>query len=64
MKCIHLQHAPVLNQMGITFSMDIGNMPYILHARDAIFCNAKLIDNCPKKKQPCEINARCWRIGK
>ncbi len=20
-------------------------------------------DGCPKKKQPCQINARCWRMG-
>jgi hypothetical protein len=31
-------------------------------AKDIDICKAEP-SQCPKKKQPYEINARCWRIG-
>ena len=34
----------------------------LCESKDIVICKAT-IKECPKKKQPCEINARCWRLG-
>lgn len=35
----------------------------LANAKDILLCNAVSNQDCPKKKQPCEINSRCWRLG-
>jgi len=34
-----------------------------LGCTDYVLCMIPSDSKCPKKKQPCQINARCWRLG-
>lgn len=70
MKCKYLLRLnPVLFvKDGWTGESDISLMSKIVmesalsKATDIVLCKAD-ISECPKKKQPCEINRRCWELG-
>lgn len=53
MKCEHLIKIPMPERINL----GLDEM-----SKDILTCIGS--GKCPKKKQPCEINARCWRIGK
>lgn len=56
MRCIHLiRNSPTSLQLKSWIAS--GELP-----SDLLICDGN-INNCPKKKQPCEINRRCWSLG-
>jgi len=64
MKCQYLLTIPPYSVTSLivkdSFSDTVAAIPT---SWDIKICSAKSAENCPKKKQPCQINARCWRLG-
>jgi len=65
MKCQYLKHIALPIQKSkrayeVNNSTECVLLP--LGVVDMVCCAAGF-EPCPKKKQPCEINARCWSLG-
>ena len=63
MKCKYLTEVKRDSIVGCKVAISNSDFPEVelfqLFGITGIDSNCK----CPKKKQPCEINARCWRLG-
>lgn len=58
MKCPHLIKLPLV-QEKVQQIICQGKI-----TKDVICCFAESREDCFKKKQPCEINRRCWEMKK
>lgn len=64
MKCQYLItiHPSTISSIVCNNSLSSDRVYALTVSHDLKMCTAR-VDQCPKKKQKCEINRRCWELG-